>query len=322
MSHWGPAWCLSTHGDQFIPLCERPGSAPVDIRCCSGEKQGPVRRCGWGRWQGPHSWVYGALSPSHTISLIPHSHPVRGYYPCPHFQVKAAAPGHMFHICTPISQLLDLGLFSCQQKVKSKCQEHGQRLGVWESWEQLREVSVTLVSTPGTFSAQHRAWHRKLPLRHPAGEGMTQLQEQGGRLPQCPLSLDPPVFQASFSHWLPYTVPSAFRAFSQSPRMPQAPAHSRPLHLPLSLTASITFLVPWLFLTFSGRSSLYCCVSFRTFEPSATWHLPQPRSIMTWAVICSMHLSPTGCKLHDGSCHSLVTCLSSIVTRNKEWVTE
>lgn len=279
MSHWGPAWCLSTHGDQFIPLCERPGSAPVDIRCCSGEKQGPVRRCGWGRWQGPHSWVYGALSPSHTISLIPHSHPVRGYYPCPHFQVKAAAPGHMFHICTPISQLLDLGLFSCQQKVKSKCQEHGQRLGVWESWEQLREVSVTLVSTPGTFSAQHRAWHRKLPLRHPAGEGMTQLQEQGGRLSQCPLSLDPPVFQASFSHWLPYTVPSAFQHSGTSLNLPEC------LRLP-------------------PTQGLYTC-PYHSPPQSPSWSLGSSSPSRAGQVCIAVSLSGHSSPLPRGTCPSL-----------------
>lgn len=59
--------------------------------------------------------------------------------------------GCMVTVCAPILCLSDQGPLRGQQKVKSKCQEQGQSLGGGESWEWLREVSVTAVSTPRTL---------------------------------------------------------------------------------------------------------------------------------------------------------------------------
>lgn len=70
-----------------------------------------------------------------------------------------------------------------------------------------------------------------------------------------------------------------FAAFSQCPRMHQAHTHhgpftcalyTGPLHVPSPPSWS-----PWLFLTFSGRSSLYSVCLSQSIKASSMWHLPQ-----------------------------------------------
>lgn len=78
------------------------------------------------------------------------------------------------------------------------------------------------------------------------------------------LSLIPPASQRSFSHWLPHTVPSAFQNLLPSLSVPECTRltpTTGPLHVPLSLPRPPS-RSPWLFLTFSDRSSpYYMCLS-------------------------------------------------------------
>lgn len=133
----GPAWLRGQHGacpsaESTHSHCEGTGR-PLCALSAVLEQSGALRSCGWRRWQ--------ELVPFHTASFIPHQHPVRARLSSSPFSGEGIVPGHLLGICTPIFCLLDQGPFGCLENVKSKGQDHGQRLGVGRAERGLSHLS-------------------------------------------------------------------------------------------------------------------------------------------------------------------------------------
>lgn len=243
----GSAWCLSVCGERSLPL---RGGRPASVctQCCSGAKQGPVRSCGWRRWQ--------ELIPFNTASFSPHQHPVRVRLSSSPFSGEGIVPGHLLGICTP---------FRCL----GKGQDGGQRLGVGGAERGLSHLSPP----PRTFSAQHRVWHRKHPLNTWLVKGWLSYRNRVG-FPEPPQpALLFPRLPSVTGFPILFPPPSSIQGFLSISQNAPGSQPLQGLHLLLSLPRSPSWSL-WLSLASSGRSNLY---TVRLSEHESRLPLALPR---------------------------------------------
>lgn len=224
----GPAWLRDQHDacpsvEIAHSRCEGTGPTSVCPQCCSEAKRGPVRSCGCRRWQElirfPHSLIYSSQAPCEgDATILPifrgrhYLRPPVGYIH-PHLPVHMPNGGHAG------------GLL----QVSGECQEQGPTKSAVRGWGrgELKEVSVAYLH-PRIFSAQHRVWHREHPLNTwlvKEWHSRRNKVDSSGAPKACPSCV--PGFLQSLATLFSSLCLPASRAFSRSPRMPQAPTHCR-----------------------------------------------------------------------------------------------
>lgn len=262
----GPAWLRGQHG--AYPSAEIAHSRfegtgpPLCTLDAVLSKAGPCKEL----WLEK---VAGAHPPSHTVSFIPHKHPVRARLSSSPFSVTALSQATCLGNAPPSSACWTRAPSGVWRTSRARAKAMARDWG----WGELREVSVTCLH-PWDLQWPAQGVAQKTSLEHVVGEGMAQLWESGGLLSSPRrLSLLFPMLPSVTGFPILFPLPSSIQGLLSVSQNTPGSHPLQALHLLLSLPRSPSWSL-WLFLASSSWSHLYtvCLLSMR-----AASHMALPR---------------------------------------------